>query len=138
MFGKKKNGGPTIIGRGATFRGVLEVEGGLQVDGRVEGELEATGGVSVGPDGRIKGEMTVDELALAGQMDGTLVVHGQLHMLSTGVLTGEVAYGTLQVDRGAVIEGRTSREKRPAAATAEEEEDEDVPALTDGSVPGKA
>lgn len=117
MFGRKASpGGPTVISRGARFEGTLTIEGGLQIDGHVKGHIVADGGVSVGPDGRIEGEVSADHLALAGHFEGTLAVQGQLHLLPTGVVRGEVRYGALQVDNGAVIEGQTHRKEDERAA----------------------
>lgn len=107
MFAKKRSG-PTLIGPQTTFEGTLRAKGGLQVDGTIQGDVEVEGGMSVGPEGRVEGDVRADALAVAGEVTGTVDVTGHLHMLATGRVRGEVSYGTLQVDRGAMVDGRTA------------------------------
>lgn len=120
MFGKKKRGGPTLIGEGSELEGTLQALEGLQVDGTIEGTIEVQGGMSVGPKGILKGEVRADTAAVAGRVEGRFVVDGHLHLLATGHLEGEISYGTLQVETGGELSGRTAH----AAAVAEEDEDE--------------
>jgi len=132
MFGKKKSGGPTLIGEGSELEGTLRIRDGLQVDGSVEGTVEVDGGISVGPKGVLRGEVRADSASVAGTIEGTLVVEGHLHLLATGRLEGEVEYGSLQVERGGELSGRTGSlagAKAPAlAAELDSDGDEDLPA----------
>lgn len=110
MFGKKQaSTNITIIAVGSTVEGTLRVRGMLQVDGHVEGTLIAEGHVSVGPEGKIVGDITADDLSVGGRVEGTLSARGHLHVLATGVVSGSARYTTLEVDRGGVMDGRASR-----------------------------
>ena len=134
MFGKKKNGGPTVVGAGSEIEGSLRAPDGLQVDGAIQGSVDVSGGMSVGPSGVIRGEVRADSAAIAGRVEGTLTVDGHLHLLATGVLEGEIGYGTLAVDKGGQLSGRTAhidttRETSDAKEEEEEEEKEEVEEL---------
>jgi len=111
MFGRKQASGTnvTVIAVGSTVEGTLRVKGMLQVDGRVEGNLIADGHISVGPEGKIIGDVTADNLSVGGRVEGTLSARGHLHVLSTGVVSGSARYTTLEVDRGGVMDGRAAR-----------------------------
>jgi cytoskeletal protein CcmA (bactofilin family) len=106
MFGSKSEE-PTVIGRGAVIEGVVRVRGRVQVDGRVEGTLEVEGTLSVGPEGRISGEVTAEDIAVGGEIEGKITARKHLHVVRTGKVRGEVRYDTLQIDRGALLDGRT-------------------------------
>ncbi len=105
MFGSKP-ADPTVIGRGATIEGHVKASGRIQIDGTIDGTLEVEGHVSVGPNGRVMGELIADDLVVAGRVDGKVTAKKHLHVASSGSVHGEVQYGTLQVDRGAVIDGQ--------------------------------
>lgn len=91
------------------MEGTLRIHDGLQVDGTVDGHVEVSGGMSVGPRGVLRGDVHADTASVAGRIEGTLVVEGHLHLLATGHLEGEVSYGSLQVERGGELSGRTSQ-----------------------------
>lgn len=111
MFGSSSknvsNDEPTVIGRGTVIQGTVRVQGRVQVDGEIEGTLEANGPVSVGPHGRINGELIGEDIAVGGVVEGQCTARKHLHVVSSGKVHGDVRYDTLQVDRGAVLDGRT-------------------------------
>jgi cytoskeletal protein CcmA (bactofilin family) len=117
MFGSKKQttGSITVIAAGTLVEGTLRVKGMLQLDGVVQGTLIADGHVSVGPEGKVLGDVTADKLSIAGRVEGTVNARGHLHVLATGVVQGGAHYASLEVDRGGVMDGRASRlDDKPA------------------------
>ena len=110
MFGSKatkKATEPTVIGQGTVIEGTIRVAGRVQVDGQIDGSLVAEGHVSVGPTGSILGEVVAAELAVGGRVEGKVNVRDILHIAPGGMARGEIRYGSLQVDRGGVIDGST-------------------------------
>ena len=116
MFGGKHAEGPTVVGEGAVIVGTLTARGRVQIDGVVEGSVKVQGQVSVGPKGRVEGDLLADDVAVGGEVKGRIVARGHLHVVASGRLRGDMHYGTLQVDRGAVIEGRTLQGEPTEAA----------------------
>lgn len=112
MFGNKSKTNastePTVIGRGTLIEGTVRVSGRVQVDGSIDGTLIAEGPVSVGPSGAINGEVVAHELAVGGRVEGKVSVREHLHVAPNGICRGEVRYGSLQVDRGGVLDGSTA------------------------------
>jgi cytoskeletal protein CcmA (bactofilin family) len=118
MFGSKTTKAkaatePTVIGRGTVIEGTVRVSGRVQVDGEIEGSLIAEGHVSVGPSGSIVGEVVADQLAVGGRVEGKVTVREHLHIAPGGSTRGELRYGSLQVDRGGVIDGSTLHGEGP-------------------------
>lgn len=107
MFNKKAEGA-TLLGAGDRIDGSIVIRGRLHIDGMVHGDIEAEGEVSIGPEGRIEGELRAQNVSVAGTVDGTIVARSHLHMLSTGKVQGDAYFQSLQVDRGGVIYGRTA------------------------------
>lgn len=114
MFGSSKRGSssassePTVIGKGTVIEGNIKVLGRVQVDGMIDGSLIAEGHVSVGPTGSVLGELQAEELAVGGRVEGKVIIKNHLHVAPGGIARGEVRYGSLQVDRGGVIDGSTA------------------------------
>lgn len=122
MFGKRQQAAQaiTVIAAGSVVEGTLRVKGMLQLDGTVQGSLFAEGHVSLGPEGKILGDVTGDNLSIAGRIEGTVAARGHLHVLATGVVQGGARYSSLEVDRGGVMDGRASRLEEHASTAAEE------------------
>jgi cytoskeletal protein CcmA (bactofilin family) len=114
MFGSKSktrsssSSEPTVIGKGTVIQGTIRVCGRVQVDGSIDGTLIAEGHVSVGPTGVVLGELVAEELAIGGRVEGKVNVRDHLHIAPGGTARGEMRYGSLQVDRGGVIDGSTA------------------------------
>ncbi|MET0386294.1 MAG: polymer-forming cytoskeletal protein [Polyangiales bacterium] len=120
MFKSKGTAGtsePTVIGKGTVVEGTVRVSGRVQIDGQIDGTVIAEGHVSIGPEGSVLGEIAADELAVGGRVEGKISVRGHLHIAPNGVARGDMRYGSLQVDRGGVIDGNTVREGEGADAT---------------------
>jgi cytoskeletal protein CcmA (bactofilin family) len=126
MFGKKTASSaaePTVIGRGAVIEGKIRASGPIQVDGHIDGTLIVDGQVSIGPSGEIKGEVAADDIVVGGKVQGKLHARTHLHVAPGGSVRGEARYGSLQIDRGGVIDGTTAQgqaatEAAPATTTA--------------------
>jgi cytoskeletal protein CcmA (bactofilin family) len=121
MFGKKAASAaePTVIGRGAVIEGKVRASGPIQIDGHVDGALIVDGSVSVGPNGAITGEVGADDIVVGGRVQGKLFARAHLHVASGGSVRGEVRYGSLQIDRGGLIDGTTGQGQDADAAPEE-------------------
>lgn len=107
---------PSIIGADLKIVGNLVCEGDIDVQGVVEGDIEAKT-VTVDKDARINGSIQAQSLIVSGTVDGGMEA-SSISLTSTAVVTGEVIHETLSVDPGANLEARLSRiskEKRIAA-----------------------
>jgi cytoskeletal protein CcmA (bactofilin family) len=77
--------------------------------------------VSVGPTGSVIGDVMADELAVGGRVEGNVTARKHLYVAATGAVCGELCYGTLQVERGAVLDGRALKGETAALTPAKEE-----------------
>jgi cytoskeletal protein CcmA (bactofilin family) len=117
MFGKRQQAAAsiTVIASGSVVEGTLRTKGMVQVDGTIDGALIAEGHVSVGPEGKILGEVTADQLSVGGRVEGTVFARGHLLVLASGVVHGNARYTSLEVERGGVMDGSASRVDEQAA-----------------------
>jgi len=97
----------SIIGQDMSIVGNLSFQSKIQIDGRLQGNLNGTSLV-LSESGRILGDVTTDSLICYGQIDGNLQV-GKLFLKKTGVINGRVETSDLSVESG----GRLNGEIRP-------------------------
>ena len=95
---KAKNS--TIIAKGITFTGVIRGEGNVQVEGRLEGEIDLKGGVVVAAGGMVQGPITADAVRVAGDVQGSITAREHLCLERTGGIHGDVTTASLIVENG--------------------------------------
>ena len=90
----------TIIAQGITFTGVIRGEGNVQIEGRLEGEIDLKGGVTVANGGTVQGPITADAVRVAGDVEGSITAREHLCLERTGSVHGDVATASLMVENG--------------------------------------
>lgn len=123
MFGKKTPAGAqakidSLIGVGTCIEGKVRFSGGLRVDGEIRGSVEAVPDASsstlvVSDQARIEGAVSVAHLVLNGTIVGPVSVSETLEMQPKAKIVGDVAYESIEMHQGAVIEGRLVHDKSP-------------------------
>ncbi|MCS6996437.1 MAG: polymer-forming cytoskeletal protein [Casimicrobiaceae bacterium] len=115
MFGKKKSSLPkqridSLIGASTVIQGDVRFQGGLRIDGHVQGHVHAASDSSctlvIGETGRIEGEIRASHVVIHGQVDGPVFASEYLELLNTARIRGDVTYNTLEMHVGAIVEGR--------------------------------
>lgn len=105
-MGTSDNDRKLTIGRGITLSGEIEACDHLLVEGTVEAALKGASVLDIAESGMFYGTVEIDEATVAGRFEGDITVHGRLLVKSTGVITGTIAYKELEVEAGAIIDGR--------------------------------
>lgn len=95
----------SILGSGSTCKGSLSVEGGLRVDGSVDGEVRVSGTLTIGREGLISGDVTVNQAIVGGTIQGTVRAEQQLELQSGSRLEGDIFTRSLVIEDGVFFEG---------------------------------
>ncbi len=95
----------TTLGVGVTFRGELTFERLLRIDGTFEGELISKGKVVVGPKGRVKADLHLQEAIIEGRVEGNITVVERLELRGEAIVIGDISAKLLSVDEGVSITG---------------------------------
>lgn len=94
------------IGRGITMSGEIECCDHLYVEGTVEAALKGAKMLDIAESGVFYGTVEIEEATISGRFEGDLNVKGRLTVEATGIITGTISYGELQIEAGAIIDGR--------------------------------
>ena len=110
-----------VVGRGISVQGMVQDAERLVVEGTVEATMIHAAELAVSPGGIFKGEIEVENAEVAGTVDGTITVRGNLVVRATGTVLGTARCRRLQVEDGGQITGRiemlSEQPRTPAAAT---------------------
>jgi len=98
----------STIGGGSSVAGTLSIKGGLRVDGYIEGEVNVTGTLTVGHEGRIKGNVSVIHAVIGGTVNGTIKAEKQLELQNGSRIEGDIVTKSLTIEEGVFFEGHCS------------------------------
>lgn len=94
-----------LIGREISLTGQITACDKVVVEGRVEAQLTESRFVEITETGQFKGSAEVDEAEIRGRFEGRLSVRGRLLIRGTGKVSGEIAYGQVEIECGGEISG---------------------------------
>ena len=96
----------TLIGRTTMVEGVIKTEEPLRIDGKVQGEVISKADLIIGEKSHITGDVTCQNVMLAGTVQGNITAKGQLHITASGRLHGDANIGSFIVDERGVFDGK--------------------------------
>jgi len=111
----------TVLGAGTEFEGLLTFRGRARVDGQLSGEITGHGLLVIGAGATAQARVTVDELVVAGEIEGDVCARLRVELLATGCIRGDVETPRLSIAEGGRLLGRCTTgnaartQKLPAA-----------------------
>src|SRR3990170_1826221 len=94
----------STVGAPSSFQGMLRSDGGVRIDGTFEGTIEVAGNVVIGPGARVVADVTARNATVGGALKGNVDCTGQLQILSTGQVFGDIAVASVMIDEGGVFQ----------------------------------
>ncbi len=100
----------TLIAVGCLFEGNLTIREGLtRIDGEIKGNVMGSGGLIVGEQGSIKGNISVGEVVIYGSVEGDISANS-VELKASSRVKGNITTSELIVERGAVFNGECRME----------------------------
>jgi cytoskeletal protein CcmA (bactofilin family) len=114
MFGAKaskpQNRIDCLIGTGTRVEGNVIFSGGLRVDGHVRGNIiaeeEKPGTLVISEQAQVEGEIRVPHVVINGVVCGPVNSTEYVELQAKANVTGDVYYNALEMQLGAVVQGR--------------------------------
>jgi len=109
MSAKRPSGQSPIessIGPNTYINGEIQGDGGLRVDGIVEGNIELTGNLVVTESAKIRAEVKAKNISVAGAIQGNITAT-RVEILDTGRVWGDLTVKALLINEGAYFRGQT-------------------------------
>jgi cytoskeletal protein CcmA (bactofilin family) len=107
-----------VIGRSMTIIGDIRAAQELIVEGEVDGLLESQSMLTVGPNGKVKGNIKAQEVAIFGSVNGNVEVTSKISIRDQGSLIGDIRGAGIRIDDGAYFKGSVDIIRPEVKATA--------------------
>ncbi len=112
-------GGLANIGKSVTIKGELSGNEDIYVDGQLDGSIQLPGNsVTVGPNGRVKADITARNLTIGGTLDGNVHASERTELRKTAVVNGDMQTRRIAIEEGAYFKGKLEilTEAKPPAS----------------------
>jgi|GEM_PF-2192122 len=96
----------TIIGKDISIEGDIRGNEHLVIDGSVKGNIEmAAHNFTLGPDGKVEGEIHAQNISISGRMKGNIKTPGKIEITKEADFRGDICAKSIAVENGAFFKG---------------------------------
>ena len=96
-----------FISEGSELVGTCSFDGSVVVEGRVKGEIQATGTLRIGRAGRVEARIHASIVIIEGEVVGSLVATERIELREHARVLGDLETPTLIIEESTVFEGQT-------------------------------
>lgn len=121
MFGKEPESpapadprATSILAPGCKFKGEVDVQGTLRIEGEFEGAIRNPENLIVGKTGVVKAEIVAKNATIGGRVLGNVTAENKIELQSGSHLEGDIRTRRLVIDEGVFFEGNCSMGNRGA------------------------
>jgi cytoskeletal protein CcmA (bactofilin family) len=94
-----------FLDRGSSFKGELEFEDTMRIDGRFNGKIRSKNELIVGESAHIEGEIHVGRIAISGTVVGKITADQRVEIHRNGKVYSDVDTPALVIEEGAIFQG---------------------------------
>jgi len=107
----------TLIGKRTEFDGDITFNGGLRVDGKIKGNVNASGSgetsLVISETGQVQGNVDVSNVVINGTVNGNVVSNGKVELQANARVNGDVHYRVIEMALGSAVNGSMVRAAEP-------------------------
>lgn len=94
-----------FLDRGSSFKGELEFEDTMRIDGKFNGRISSKNELIVGESAHVEGECHVGRIAISGTVVGRIVATQRVEIHRNGKVYCDIDTPALIIEEGAIFQG---------------------------------
>jgi cytoskeletal protein CcmA (bactofilin family) len=103
---KDENRIETLIGAQCFIIGSLNVNGLIEIDGTIDGDLICEDDIILGESGHIKGNTSCNNAFIRGIVHGNISCKSTLSIETSGKVKGDISVKKLLISEGGILDGK--------------------------------
>jgi len=115
----------TVIGASIKVKGNFHGQGNIIIEGALEGSLKTDASIFIGEKAKVIASVEAKDLIVNGEVKGSVKIKNYLSLGSTAKINGDIQYGELSIEKGAIINGQLLSTGEPSKKTAEKEDEKE-------------
>ncbi len=105
-----------FLDRGATFKGELEFEDTMRIDGKFNGKIVSKNELIVGESAHIEGDIHVGRITINGTVVGKILADQRVEIHRNGKVYSDIDTPALIIEDGAIFQGNCVMGDRKGAS----------------------
>jgi len=102
-----EHGGKDILSSDVEIKGSIKFQKELLIDGKVEGDINSDGVLTIGENADIHGEIKTKSITVYGKVHGNITVVERCELKSKCILQGDLKAARLIIEEGATFIGKS-------------------------------
>jgi cytoskeletal protein CcmA (bactofilin family) len=102
-----EHSGKDVLSSDVEIKGSIKFQKELLIDGKVEGEINSDGVLTIGENGDIRGEIKTKSITVYGKVHGNITVGERCELKSKCTLQGDLKAARLVIEEGATFIGKS-------------------------------
>ena len=99
--------GKDVLSSDVEIKGSIKFQKELLIDGRVEGEINSDGVLTIGENADIRGEIKTKSITVFGKVHGNITVSERCELKARSTLQGDLKAARLTIEEGATFVGKS-------------------------------
>ncbi len=100
--GPSSNSSNSLVA-GTNIKGSIDANSDIRIDGKIEGDINCSGKLIIGPQGVVIGEVNCQNAVIEGSFEGVLKVKEILNVKENAKISGDINTEQLLVQAGAIF-----------------------------------
>lgn len=97
-----------VLSSDVEIKGTVKFSNDLVVDGKIEGEINSDGKLTVGENARIRAEIKTGTVIVYGKVHGNISALDRVELKSSAEVVGDIKAKTLSIEAGAIFVGKST------------------------------
>lgn len=97
-----------VLSTDVEIKGTVKFTNDLVVDGKIEGEINSDGNLTVGENARLKAEIKTATVVVYGKVHGNITATDRVELKASGEVVGDIKAKTLSIEAGAIFVGKST------------------------------
>jgi cytoskeletal protein CcmA (bactofilin family) len=100
----------TVLGPATRWRGEMDCEAELQIDGSFEGSIrQRNGTLIIGKEAKVRARIVAENVCVAGHLEGDLYASERVHLRESAVVVGNIFTAKFSMEDSAALQGRVDQ-----------------------------
>jgi cytoskeletal protein CcmA (bactofilin family) len=113
-----EHSGKDVLSSDVEIKGSIKFQKELLIDGKVEGEINSDGVLTIGENADIRGEIKTKSITVYGKVHGNITVGERCELKSRCTLQGDLKAARLVIEEGATFIGKSEVTSGKASSSA--------------------
>ena len=96
----------TVFGPGVTIEGKIEGDANVRIAGKFKGDIHIKGDLNIDKGAHLAAKIHAGNVTIGGELEGNVASTGQVKLLESGQLIGDLKANTLTVAAGSRMRGQ--------------------------------